>query len=223
MRTEKSQGWGFNENEGGKLDGTDAPVFVIAIRGCTAKNPSMITRRLVILIVLTSTLSARGELQLKGITMSEGQPLFSIYSTEDQNSKWIRLGQSFGEFKATEFDALSDTLTVQNGAARRSLKLESSTLTVSTDDRRAILNAQQLAVTKELSALNGRLVAMKALQFEADRSQRSDPKSVEEVAVLTARIQELQAVARELDRVGSALPPQSASFVQKITPPPTSP
>lgn len=43
----------------------------------------------------------------------DGQPLFSIRSTEDQTSKWIRLGQTFNEFKAVEFDPVSDTLTMR--------------------------------------------------------------------------------------------------------------
>src|SRR3954466_7282708 len=121
----------------------------------------MITRPMILLTVLVSTLSARGELQLNGITMSDGQPLFSIYSTDDQTSKWVRLGQSFAGFKATKFDAVSATLTVQDGDARRSLQLQSSTIKISNEDRKAMLIAQQNEIMSELNAMNVQLVKLR--------------------------------------------------------------
>ena len=173
----------------------------------------MITRPLILLLVLAN--SARGELLLKGIMMNEGQPLFSIYSTEDQTSKWIRIGQSFAEFKATEFDAVSDTLTVQNGDVRRGLKLQSSTIKVSAEDRRAMLIAQKRSVLHEIDGINTRFV-----QINSVRPESSDSKSTEEIAALTKRKAELDATYLEIDRAMTELSRADISFVQKLSPPP---
>jgi hypothetical protein len=178
----------------------------------------MICRPLILLLVLAGTLTVRGELQLKGIMFSDGQPLFSIYSTEDQTSKWVRIGQSFAEFTAIEFDAVSDTLMVQNGNVRRSLKLQSSTIKVSSEDRRAMLITQQDAVAKELVALSARLVTLQSTKAELLRVQRSDPKVEEELATLVNRRAELDGAARAIDR--SLLGQADTSFVQKLVPPP---
>jgi hypothetical protein len=35
----------------------------------------------------TGTLPGRADIQLKGLTIAKGEPLFSLYSTEDQTTK----------------------------------------------------------------------------------------------------------------------------------------
>ena len=177
----------------------------------------MIVRAWVILMVFTATVSSRAELLLKGIMIADDRPLFSIYSTEDQTSKWIRLGQTFAEFKATKFDAVSDTLTMENGEASRRLKLQSSTIKVTTEDRKALLTAQQKAVAEELLALSRKLVSLQNAKMELAHVQRSDPNIAEELAAVSKRRQELVATARDIDRTLTEL---TRAFVQKLTPPP---
>lgn len=75
----------------------------------------MIARPTLLLLVLAAAVSAHGELQLKGIMMSDGESLFSVYSTEDHSSKLVRIGESFAEFKAVAFDSISGTLTIERG------------------------------------------------------------------------------------------------------------
>ena len=86
----------------------------------------MIARPTLLLLVLAAAVSAHGELQLKGIMMSDGESLFSVYSTEDQSSKWVRIGESFAEFKAVAFDSSSETLTIERGTERVQLRLVAS-------------------------------------------------------------------------------------------------
>ncbi|MEO7413407.1 MAG: hypothetical protein ABIZ81_08610 [Opitutaceae bacterium] len=162
----------------------------------------MITCLLVILLILVAAVSARGELLLKEIMISEGDSLFSIYSTVDQTAKWIRIGQTFAEFKAVEFDAVSDTLTMQKGEARQRIKMQFSAIQDSgPEEKRARLKARQNALSKELAALSARMV----------KEQLANPGSAE-LETLRQRRKELEDTARQIDAA-------NGSFVQRLVAP----
>lgn len=72
-----------------------------------------------------AVLSSPGEVQLKGVTIVQGEPLFSLFSVENQTSKWVSLGQSFSGFKLLSFDPLTESLVLANGDLRETLRLQS--------------------------------------------------------------------------------------------------
>jgi hypothetical protein len=65
-------------------------------------------------------LPSRAEIQLRGFTITNGEPLFSLYSTADQTSKWV----SF-----------------RNGDSRQTLRLQNAAIKDSTAEAIARLQA----------------------------------------------------------------------------------
>jgi hypothetical protein len=75
-------------------------------------------------LAITAALPARAEILLKGIAIVDGVPLFSLYSTEDQTGRWVRIGQNFNGWKTDRFDPTRATLTLVQGEHRLQLLVE---------------------------------------------------------------------------------------------------
>lgn len=87
-----------------------------------------------------AALSSRGEILLKGVAITNGEPLFSLYSVEEQTSKWVSLGQSFSGFRVLSFDPLTESLVLANGELRQTVRLQSVAIKdSSTEDAKARL------------------------------------------------------------------------------------
>ena len=110
------------------------------------------------LLVLIS-LPLRGEILLKGIMIADGAPVFSLYSTEDQTSKWVSLGQSFAGFQAIYFDPSHDTLTVARGERRVELTIASAKIRDASASPRSAetppKNVLRIAASGLISTMNG--------------------------------------------------------------------
>jgi len=85
-------------------------------------------KQLLVLAICASAVSGTGraEVLLKGIATQGDAPLFSLFSTDDQTSRWISLDQSFAGVRAVSFDPTKKALTVEVGGARKVLLLEQS-------------------------------------------------------------------------------------------------
>jgi hypothetical protein len=55
------------------------------------------------------------------VAVTNGEPLFSLHSVEEQTSKW----QSFSGFKVQSFDPVTESLVLANGDLRQTVRLQS--------------------------------------------------------------------------------------------------
>lgn len=67
---------------------------------------------------------------LKGIAQLDGTQKFSLYSTTDQTSKWVSVGQSFGNSRVLTFDPAREVLTIVEGTRRVELRIGASPIPV---------------------------------------------------------------------------------------------
>ena len=99
-----------------------------------ARGEPMNLRPGIVLAAVLLAVCARAELVLKGFTIVDGTPRFSLYSSAEKMSRWVSLGQSFSGYKLTEYDPQTETLTVVSGEVREALRLQGSRVTNSGEE-----------------------------------------------------------------------------------------
>src|SRR5215216_3558087 len=90
--------------------------------------PSAMSRLFMVGLLLFSAVGVRAEILLRGIATADGIAKFSLYSSEDQTSKWVALGQSFAGCRVDTFDATYGTLTLSDGQRRFALRIENTAI-----------------------------------------------------------------------------------------------
>jgi uncharacterized protein len=132
----------------------------------------------------TAALSGRAEVLLKGLAITGGEPRFSLYSTEDQTTKWVALGQSFAGYKAESFDSRTETLVLAKGDSRQSVRLQSSVIKALTPGEEANARLRSLSgmdLAQELANRGDAEIAATLKQYQSIRTR------FEEVAKATSQ------------------------------------
>ncbi|MEO7412279.1 MAG: hypothetical protein ABIZ81_02890 [Opitutaceae bacterium] len=164
----------------------------------------------------TAVLPSRAEMMLKGVMITNGEPLFSLYSVEEQTSKWIKLGQSFSGFKALSFDPTAEVLVLGQGDIRTNLRLQTATTKDASIEGKGRLNSLQgIELAYELARQGDAQIAtlLKSYQSILSRTREvaiaaeslantdKQPEANSALAFLSSRTAELRT---ELENVATA-------------------
>jgi hypothetical protein len=77
-------------------------------------------------VLFGSAFSGRAEILLKGVSIQAETANFSLYSVEEQTSRWVSLGQSFAGVRAVSYDVSREVLTVKSGERLIELRMTPS-------------------------------------------------------------------------------------------------
>jgi hypothetical protein len=168
-------------------------------------------------IFLLSATFSRAEILLKGIATREGVTVFLLYSTEDQTSKWVSIGQSFSGVQAAGFDRLRDVLTVVQDQRRFELQMIKSAIATA-PPRTEIPPGNVIRFSDAGASVEGKLFPMDqlgslaagldktaAVRIEVDANSRAG--SFAEISALAARdVGITRLMIATVDRDTQALP-----------------
>jgi hypothetical protein len=87
-------------------------------------------RAAVLAMCLSSVLWSRAEIQFKGLTTTARGTKFSLYSTEDQTSKWVSVGESFAGYSVDRFSGGEDVLVLKSGERVLELRIEQASIPI---------------------------------------------------------------------------------------------
>ena len=161
-------------------------------------------------LVFGAALAAlHAEIQWRGLTITEGEPVFLLVSSVDQTSKWVSLGQSFAGSKVTAFDPLQEIVTIAQGDDLQKIRLQNASVRDSSaEDARARLRSltgMELAyevakqgdvnVTETLKAYQSVLARLTEIRVAAAGSD--NPQTATAIKWLAAQVEELQSQAKK--------------------------
>ena len=157
-------------------------------------------RRVALLaIVLCSALSSRAEILLKGIAAADGTAKFSLYSSEDQTSKWVLVGQSFGGYAVTEFRPDREILVLKKGNEVLELRMAPA----------RIATANPVPMTLPSAEAEGRAAALAAAREKTSSAQVQIKLLQEELERLVAE-NLLKKPIRDLPTTRELPPPKTS-------------
>lgn len=81
------------------------------------------SRLFLLALLVFPALRMRAEISFRGIVVTENAAKFSLYSSEDQTSKWVSVGEDFAGHRVAAFDASHEMLTLTVGPHRLALRM----------------------------------------------------------------------------------------------------